>query len=125
MTIRLIAIHHVNVVVSKTQEAAAKRFYGSVFGLREIPKPLELQANGGAWYDLGGIQLHLSAKADGDMAKKGHICYSVADVAAAEDHLRTAGIEIIPDDQPIAVQPRFYVRDPGGNLIEIAQQRSS
>jgi catechol 2,3-dioxygenase-like lactoylglutathione lyase family enzyme len=36
--------------------------------------------------------------------------------------LIAAGIEIIPDERPIAGQPRFYVRDPGGNLIEIAQK---
>ena len=122
MTIGLIAIDHVNVVVSNTQEAAAKHFYGSVFGLKEIPKPVELRANGGAWDDLGGIQLHLSAKADGDVVKKGHVCYTVADVEVAENHLRTAGVEIIPDDQPVAGQPRFYVRDPGGNLIEFSQK---
>jgi catechol 2,3-dioxygenase-like lactoylglutathione lyase family enzyme len=39
----------------------------------------------------------------------------------AEKQLRAAGIEIIPDDQPMPGKPRFYVRDPGGNLIELAQ----
>jgi len=28
---------------------------------------------------------------------------------------------VISDSLPIAGSPRFYVRDPGGNLIEIAQ----
>ena len=122
MAIEILEINHVNVVVSKPLEEAAKNFYGSVLGLREIPKPKELQGRGGAWYELGSVQLHLSAKAQsGDGQAKGHVCYTVADVASAEQHLRAAGVEIIPDDQPIAGQPRFYVRDPGGNLIEIAQ----
>ena len=123
MTIGIIAIHHVNVVVAKSLEDAAKHFYGSALGLKEIPKPEESRARGGAWYELGGVQLHLSVKADlGDSpTRKGHVCYTVADVALAEEKLRLKGIEIIPDDQPIAGQPRFYVRDPGGNLIEIAQ----
>jgi catechol 2,3-dioxygenase-like lactoylglutathione lyase family enzyme len=122
MTIGILQIDHVNVVVSKSLEDEARRFYGSVLGLKEIPKPMELQSNGGAWYQLGNLQLHLSAKADaGDgQTRKGHVCYTVADVASAEQQLRAAGVEIIPDDQPVAGKPRFYVRDPGGNLIELA-----
>ena len=59
--------------------------------------------------------------ADG-AADKGHVCYTVADVGSAEEQLRATGVNIIPDDRPIAGQPRFYVRDPGQNLIEIAQK---
>lgn len=123
MTIGIVTIDHVNVVVPKSLEDEAKRFYGSVLGLREIPKPVELQGRGGAWYVLGALQLHLSAR--GEVAtgppRKGHVCYTVADVAFAEEQLRASGIEIIPDDQPVEGKPRFYVRDPGGNLIELAQ----
>jgi catechol 2,3-dioxygenase-like lactoylglutathione lyase family enzyme len=123
MAIGVIAIDHVNVVVPKSLEDAAKRFYGSMLGLKEIPKPLELQGRGGAWYELGGVQLHLSAKVglDETQAHKGHVCYTVADVAVAKERLRAGGVEIIPDDQPVEGQPRFYLRDPGGNLIEVAQ----
>ena len=123
MTIGIVQIDHVNVVVPKSLEDEAKRFYGSVLGLKEIPKPVELRANGGAWYELGALQLHLSAKPDlaNGHTRKGHVCYTVADVGFAEEQLRKGGIEIIPDDQPVEGQPRFYVRDPGGNLIELAQ----
>jgi len=123
MPIGIVTIDHVNVVVPKSLEDEAKRFYGSVLGLKEIPKPVELQGRGGAWYELGALQLHLSAKADvaNGPPRKGHVCYTVADVAFAEEQLRAAGIEIIPDDQPVEGKPRFYVRDPGGNLIELAQ----
>lgn len=123
MTIGIIRLDHVNVVVPKSLEDEAKRFYGLVLGLKEIPKPVELPGRGGAWYELGFVQLHLSAKADVAIgeSRKGHVCYTVADVPTAEEQLRTAGVEIIPDDQPVAGKPRFYVRDPGGNLIELAQ----
>ncbi|HWN10892.1 MAG TPA: VOC family protein [Pyrinomonadaceae bacterium] len=122
MPIGIVQLDHVNVVVSKSLEAAAKEFYGSILGLKEIPKPVELQGRGGAWYQLGSVQLHLSAKADATAEpRKGHVCYTVARVGFAEEQLRAAGIEIIPDDQPMPGKPRFYVRDPGGNLIELAQ----
>ena len=123
MAIGIVKIDHVNVIVPKTLEDAAKHFYGSVLGLKQIPKPPELQARGGAWYELGSVQLHLSAKAEAVSGQaKGHVCFTVADVALAEVRLRDESVEIIPDDQPVAGKPRFYVRDPGGNLIEIAQQ---
>jgi catechol 2,3-dioxygenase-like lactoylglutathione lyase family enzyme len=121
MAIGIIAIDHVNVIVPKSVEDVAKHFYGSLLGLKQIPKPIELQVRGGAWYELGGVQLHLSANAETAGQTKGHVCFTVADVAFAEERLREAGVEIIPDDQPVAGQPRFYVRDPGGNLIELAQ----
>ena len=126
MAIGIIEINHVNVIVPKPLEDAAKHFYGSVLGLKEIPKPIESQGRGGAWYELGTVQLHLSVRAEtgnGGTAK-GHVCYTVADVVSAEERLRAVGVEIIPDDQPIAGKPRFYVRDPGGNLIELAQRKN-
>ena len=125
MAIGIIEINHVNVIVPKTLEDAAKHFYGSVLGLKEIPKPIESRARGGAWYQLGNVQLHLSVRADSNNSEtgKGHVCYTVVDVESAEEMLRAAGVKIIPDDRPITGQPRFYVRDPGANLIEIAQEK--
>ena len=123
MAIGIIAIDHVNVIVPKALEDVAKHFYGSVLGLEEIPKPVESRGRGGAWYELHGVQLHLSvnAEATAEQPRMGHVCYTVADVADAEEELRAGGIEIIPDGQPVAGKPRFYLRDPGGNLIELAE----
>lgn len=122
MAIGIVKIDHVNVIVPKPLESEAKYFYGSVLGLKEIPKPIESKGRGGAWYELGAVQLHLSVRVEAGNGR-GHVCYTVADVAVAEERLRAAGVEIIPDDLPIPGQPRFYVRDPGGNLIEIAQKK--
>jgi predicted enzyme related to lactoylglutathione lyase len=46
----------------------------------------------------------------------------VKDLAEAEQKFRSAGVEILPDDQPTPGWLRFYVRDPGGNRLEIAQR---
>jgi catechol 2,3-dioxygenase-like lactoylglutathione lyase family enzyme len=118
----VIALHHVNVTVPRPLEAAAKHFYGAVMDLPEVPKPEESKARGGAWYQLGAVQLHLSIE-DGvdNQASKRHVCYQVRDLAQAERRFRDAGVEIIPDDMPVAGWPRFYVHDPGGNRIEVAQ----
>lgn len=118
------SIHHVNVTVSRAQEAQAKHFYGVVIGLQEVPKPETSRGRGGAWYQLGEMQLHLSIE-EGlgeNCISKRHVCYTVSDLAEAEERFRRAGIEILPDDTPTPGWSRFYVRDPGGNRLEIAQR---
>ncbi|PYS72418.1 MAG: hypothetical protein DMF69_07630 [Acidobacteria bacterium] len=75
-------IHHVNVTVPRSLEAAAKHFYGTVMGLSEVPKPAESKGRGGAWYQLGPLQLHLSIE-DGlgeSCISKRHVCYTVANL---------------------------------------------
>jgi catechol 2,3-dioxygenase-like lactoylglutathione lyase family enzyme len=124
VAIDIIQVNHVNVTVPAALEDAAKHFYGDVLGLRQIPKPEGSRQNMGAWYDLGGPQLHLSVE-DGvaNEASDRHVCYQVTDIAAADLHFREAGVGIIPDGRPVRGQSRFFLRDPGGNLIEITQKK--
>ena len=116
-------IHHVNVTVPKSLEDAAKHFYGVVMGLEEVPKPEDSRGRGGAWYQLGSLQLHLSIESPlgENCISKRHVCYTVSDLAHAEERFRNAGVEIMPDDLPTPGWSRFYVRDPGGNRLEIAE----
>ncbi len=122
MSAGIVEFNHVNVTVPRTVEEAAKHFYGSTLGLREIAKPEASRRRGGAWYQLGSVQLHLSLEElrDNEISRR-HICLIVADLETARQHLADEGIEIFPDDIPTPGWPRFYVRDPGGNRIEIAQ----
>ena len=115
--------HHVNVTVPRSLEQAAKHFYGVILGLQEVPKPESSRRRGGAWYQLGPMQLHLSIEEPlgENCISKRHVCYTVSNVAEAEERFRKAGVEILPDDQAIPGWTRFYVRDPGGNRLEIAQ----
>lgn len=117
------ALHHVNVTVSAELEAAAKDFYGAVLGLTQIPKPATSRQSG-AWYQIGSNQLHLSVETRESGARNsGHICFAISNLAETEQRFREAGVEIIPDPRPNPNSPRFYVRDPGGNLLEIAQEK--
>ncbi len=119
-----IELHHVNVTVPGELEAATKDFYGSVLGLEQVPKPAAARQSG-AWYQIGANQLHLSVedKDTGPLSSR-HICFAVSDLSAAENRFREAGVEIIPDPRPMPGTPRFYVRDPGGNQLEIVQRVS-
>jgi len=115
------ALHHVNVTVPPEREQAAKDFYGSVLGLKQVPKPATSRPSG-AWYQIGANQLHLSVQSEERGAlRSSHVCFTVVDLRAAEERFRHAGVEIIPDPRPVESVPRFYVRDPGGNLLEISQ----
>jgi catechol 2,3-dioxygenase-like lactoylglutathione lyase family enzyme len=119
----IISIHHVQVMVPAAREEEAKRFYAMTLGLEEIPK-LTGTTRGGAWYRVGAQEIHLSVEdaPEQNAASRRHVCYAVADLDVAEQHLRSHGVEIIPDPQPIDAWRRFYIRDPGGNRIEIAEQ---
>jgi len=112
----------VNVTVPAALEASAKHFYEAVLGLAQIPKPEGTRQDMGAWYQLGDMQLHLSVE-DGvhNEVSDRHVCYQVADIDVAALQFRNAGVEIIADGRPVRGQSRFFVRDPGGNLIEITQ----
>ena len=123
MPIGIIAVSHVNVTVPAALESAAKHFYEDVLGLGQIPKPEGTRQNMGAWYQLGDLQLHLSVEDDvHNEVSDRHVCYQVADINVAALNFRNAGVEIIADGRPVRGQSRFFVRDPGGNLIEITQK---
>jgi catechol 2,3-dioxygenase-like lactoylglutathione lyase family enzyme len=117
----IISLHHVNVTVPPELEQATKEFYGAVLGLQQVPKPPGSRPSG-AWYQIGANQLHLSVETEtGAPLSSRHICFAVADLRAAETRFRRAGVEIIPDPRPAEGTSRFYVRDPGGNMLEIAE----
>lgn len=112
-------LDHVNVTVPRHAEAAARRFYGELLGLRELPKPDALRGRGGAWFTTGAVQVHVSLD-DAPPGARRHICFTVADLAAARAGFDAAAVAIEEDEQPVPGWPRFYVRDPGGNRLEIA-----
>jgi catechol 2,3-dioxygenase-like lactoylglutathione lyase family enzyme len=114
-------LSHVNLCLPKGAEPQARRFYGELLGLSEIPKPEALRARGGVWFDAGGIDLHLSA-VDGHAGEDAqrHLGLEAADIGAVKARLETAGFEIDPG-RP-APWERFFVRDPFGNRIEVHAQ---
>jgi catechol 2,3-dioxygenase-like lactoylglutathione lyase family enzyme len=126
--VRDLLFDHVQITVPQSLEAEVRHFYSDILGLPEIPKPKELHRRGGMWYQLGDCQLHVSLE-DVDFksnsASRRHVCYRVPDLEAALSALRECGVPIIPDEQPIQELTRFYLRDPGGNRLEIAQRWSS
>lgn len=102
------------------REAAARAFYGTALGLREIRKPAPLAARGGVWYAVGDQELHLGVAEDFSPAKKAHPAFRAPDVAAVAERLREAGFAV-RWDSALPDRPRFFTDDPFGNRVEILQ----
>jgi catechol 2,3-dioxygenase-like lactoylglutathione lyase family enzyme len=121
-------LDHVQLTVPKAQETEAVEFYATTLGLTRISKPAAIVKNGGAWFQIGGGQLHIGVE---DVAiannrdSKRHVCLRVNDLEGLRDRLQHEGVAIHPDLQPSPGVNRFYLRDPGGNRVEIVESRQA
>lgn len=115
------SIDHVQVTVPRAMEATCLAFYRDVMLLPEIEKPAELKARGGAWFQIGGVQLHVSIEDVTSPQSKRHVCFLVPDLSTAETWMRARGLEIEPGGTAEGLT-RFFIRDPAGNKIEIGQR---
>ena len=114
---RFTHIDHCSVLI--TDVAKARRFYGELLGLKEIPAPKEFDFVA-IWYDLGGTYLHLLLKPQPDTISPRHFCLHTTDARAAREHFRRLGVPI-EETVKIAAADRFFLRDPDGNRIEVLQ----
>src|SRR5258708_24032647 len=94
MSLAISAIDHVQMTVPMALEAEALAFYRTVLGLKEIAKPDELRARGGAWFEVGALQFHIGVDADPWPKSKRHICFLVTDLAKAKATVLEHGVAI-------------------------------
>jgi len=99
-------------------EDAARRFYSSLLGMTEIPKPTELAKRGGCWFQSGEVQVHLGVEENFRPAKKAHPAFRCGDYDALVSRLQAAGVEVT-DAEEIPGVRRCHVHDPFGNRIEL------
>jgi catechol 2,3-dioxygenase-like lactoylglutathione lyase family enzyme len=111
-------IDHVQLAMPAGQEAIARKFYGDLLGMTEIPKPAELAKRGGCWFASHNVQLHLGVEADFHPARKAHPALRCSDYATLTARLHAAGLEIANDDSIPGVR-RCHIYDPFGNRIEL------
>ena len=116
----IIAIDHVQLAMPAGREQEARDFYTGLLGLPEIPKPPELAARGGAWFELSTVKLHLGVEKDFQPARKAHPGLLVDNLEALATRLRAAGVTLTADDAVPGVA-RYFVHDPFGNRIELLQ----
>lgn len=118
---QIIALDHVQLAMPEGQEQKARDFYGSILGFKEVPKPRNLVARGGCWFEMGTIRLHLGVERPFAPARKAHPAFLVDDLHDMIAHLARAGIEAVVDE-PLQGYERCYIHDPFGNRIELIQK---
>jgi catechol 2,3-dioxygenase-like lactoylglutathione lyase family enzyme len=118
VTFRITALDHVNIAVPRAKEAEVLRFYREILGLLEIPKPAELRARGGAWFETGNAQLHISLEDVDSPLSRRHVCLLVSSLDAARKEMTRHRIAVEEGGTAEGLT-RFFVRDPAGNRLEI------
>lgn len=112
-------LDHIQICIPTGKENEARHFYTDVVGLKEIPKPQELIPNGGLWYQLADIQLHIGTEDEINKSKR-HPAFEVTNLEEARQHLKEHGVRIKEETQ-IPGCARFSFVDPFDNRIELLQ----
>jgi catechol 2,3-dioxygenase-like lactoylglutathione lyase family enzyme len=113
-------IDHVQLAAPPGCEAEARRFFGELLGLDELPKPPLLAVRGGLWFQCGAQQVHIGIEEDFRAAKKAHPAFRLTDepsLEALRARLHAAGVAT-RDDREIQDSARFFAHDPWGNRLE-------
>jgi catechol 2,3-dioxygenase-like lactoylglutathione lyase family enzyme len=114
---KLRGLQHVSMPFREGDEDLIRRFYGSVLGLNELEPPASVSALGLVWFAAGsGLELHFF-RGSSDGSSRAHFCLDVEDLDDTRRRLSQNGAEPY-DDLPIPNRPRFFCRDPSGNLVE-------
>jgi catechol 2,3-dioxygenase-like lactoylglutathione lyase family enzyme len=119
----VIAIEHIQLAMPLGREEEARAFYAGLLGIPEVPKPAHLAVRGGAWFEAGGVKVHLGIEEGFRPARKAHPAFVVEGLEKLVGRLRAAGHEVA-QDQPLAGWQRVYTTDPFGNRIELMERAS-
>ena len=122
MKINIKRLDHVQVCVPRGMEAEARAFYGGLLGLEEVEKPEVLRANGGMWYNVADIQLHVGVEDSSvGFSSKRHPAFEVEDIGAVRTYLERNGVRT-KDEPSLPGVSRFSFFDPFGNRIELMEK---
>jgi catechol 2,3-dioxygenase-like lactoylglutathione lyase family enzyme len=115
-----VGLDHVQVAAPPGSEDDARRFYGGLLGMAELPKPPALRGRGGVWFACGAHQLHVGIAEPFAPAAKAHPAFAVraVDLDRLAERLAEAGCTV-QWDAAIPGTRRFYTADPWGNRIEL------
>jgi len=113
-----VRLQHVSIPRPPGSEDLARAFYGGLLGLPEIAAPNSIQAAEVIWFKLGeDAELHCFREEPLGDASNRHYCLVIDDVAGMRKKLDEAGYAPY-DVETIPGRPRFFCRDPFGNIIE-------
>lgn len=111
-------LQHVSIPRPPGSEAQTRAFYGDLLGLPEIPAPNSISDMEVIWFRVSeDAELHCFREEPLDDPSIRHFCLVVEDLSALRGKLSGAGFAPY-DVEPIPGRPRFFCRDPFGNIIE-------
>jgi catechol 2,3-dioxygenase-like lactoylglutathione lyase family enzyme len=120
MKIQVNRLNHVQLCIPFGEEAKARDFYGRVLGFEEIEKPDALKPNGGLWFQVADIQLHIGVEATTAKSKR-HPAFEVEALDEIRDYFRQQGVAI-REEIPVPGLKRLSFYDPFDNRIELMEK---
>ena len=112
-----VSIDHVQVAIPVGSEDVARAFYVGVLGLTEVPKPPEMAARGGAWFESGVVRVHVGVEESFVPAAKAHPALTMRGLRR---FVLDSGIGATWNDE-LAGVVRCHVLDPFGNRLELIE----
>ncbi len=111
-------LQHVSIPYPAGRQLDVRAFYADLVGLEEITLPATLKDRALVWFSAGpdSLEIHLFPGAV-DPESRGHVCLDVADLESVRRRLQEGGYSPYAAT-PIPNRPRFFCRDPFGNLLE-------
>jgi catechol 2,3-dioxygenase-like lactoylglutathione lyase family enzyme len=120
--VRVRGVHHVQIAAPLGAEEDARRFYGRLLGLAEIPKPAHLAVRGGVWFSAGEQEIHIGVEPEHRPSAKPHTAFRLIGLDRLRARLEAAGVRTW-EDLPLPGFRRFYASDPFGNRLEFVEPR--
>jgi catechol 2,3-dioxygenase-like lactoylglutathione lyase family enzyme len=119
MKIEFKRIDHVQICIPRGEETKAREFYCGILGLKEIPKPEPIRANGGFWLEAGNVQLHIGVEEIQGKSKR-HPAFEVNDIDRVREYLTAKGVKM-REEVNIPGINRFSIFDYWDNRMELLE----
>ncbi len=87
---------------------------------KKLKKPDSLKPNGGLWYRVADIQLHIGVEGEKNNSKR-HPAFEVEDLNLVKKYLIEKGVKVKEEISIVGIN-RFSFYDPFGNRIELLEK---
>jgi len=123
MSTNIVSLNHASLIVANLE--VSLKFYSEVLGLQQVYRP-DLGFPG-AWFQLGGQQIHLLELENPDPitgrpvhgGRDRHVALNALELAPVQEALNRAGIFYT---MSVSGRRALFCRDPDGNAVEIIEQ---
>src|SRR4029077_1159409 len=121
---KLRGLQHVSSPFRDGEQSILRHFYSDVLCLTEVVPPGTVANMELVWFSAGpGLELHFFTGTP-HATSTPHFCLHIDDLDETRRYLESAGAAPF-DADPIPNRPRFFCRDPVGNLVEFTSIESN